>query len=52
MNDATFERRTYEGSEGQKGELFGLKNIFRYRPEGFVTQNVRVMRAPLLTSTA
>lgn len=29
-----------EGSPLEKGELFGLKNIFRYRPEGFVVQNV------------
>lgn len=43
LNDGTFERRTHEGVEGdagKKGELFGLKNIFRYCPEGFVAQNV------------
>lgn len=45
LNDGTFERRTHSGYEGakeldDKGELFGVHNIFRFQPEGFVKQNV------------
>ncbi|EKC97407.1 hypothetical protein A1Q2_08330 [Trichosporon asahii var. asahii CBS 8904] len=47
LNYGTFEARMYTGVEGsplEKGELFGLKNIFRYRPEGFVVQNLERVR--------
>lgn len=43
LNDGTFERRTHKGVDGssiEQGDLFGLKNIFRYRPEGFIAQDV------------
>lgn len=45
MNDGTFERRTHTGYEGaihkeDKGELFGVHNIFKFDPQGFVKGNV------------
>lgn len=47
MNQGTFERRTHAGYEGatamrDKGELFGVHNMFRYWPEGYVKGNVGV----------
>jgi len=45
-NDNTAERRYFTGVDGGKsvqeqGELFGIQNIFRFDPEGFVPKNVR-----------
>lgn len=45
MNQGTFERRTHAGYEGatdrrDKGELFGIHNLFRYWPQGYVKGNV------------
>jgi hypothetical protein len=45
LNDGTFERRTHKGFEGgqtksDKGDLFGVHNIFRYNADGFVKGNV------------
>lgn len=45
MNKGTFERRTHAGYEGatdmrDKGELFGVHNLFRYWPGGYVKDNV------------
>lgn len=47
MNQGTFERRTHAGFEGathirDKGELFGVHNLFQYRPSGYVKGNVGV----------
>ncbi|WOO76804.1 DNA excision repair protein ERCC-6-like 2 [Vanrija pseudolonga] len=49
MNDGTFERRTHTGYEGaqhkeDKGELFGVHNIFKFDPQGFVKGNLERIR--------
>ncbi|RPA80086.1 hypothetical protein BJ508DRAFT_377306 [Ascobolus immersus RN42] len=41
--NATIERRYFEGvmnDKDKKGELFGLKNIFTYRPDGVVLREI------------
>ncbi|CAK9784569.1 unnamed protein product [Cutaneotrichosporon oleaginosum] len=49
MNKGTFERRTHAGYEGatdmsDKGELFGVHNLFRYWPGGYVKNNLERVR--------
>ncbi|BEJ12218.1 hypothetical protein CspHIS471_0206780 [Cutaneotrichosporon sp. HIS471] len=49
MNQGTFERRTHAGYEGatdmrNQGELFGVHNLFRYWPGGYVTDNLNRIR--------
>ncbi len=55
MNKGTFERRTHAGFEGatrmrDKGELFGIHNLFRYWPGGYVKDNVRAVPPTGLTA--
>lgn len=45
LNQGTFEPRIHQGYDGARttedqGELFGTQNIFRFNPNGFVSQNV------------
>jgi hypothetical protein len=56
LNDGTFERRTHKGFEGatakaDKGELFGVHNIFRYDPAGYVKGNVSSFTSGSTTAT-
>ncbi|GMK54007.1 hypothetical protein CspeluHIS016_0105930 [Cutaneotrichosporon spelunceum] len=49
MNQGTFERRTHAGYEGatdmrDQGELFGVHNLFRYWPGGYVKDNLNRIR--------
>ncbi|WVF69031.1 hypothetical protein IAT40_003805 [Kwoniella sp. CBS 6097] len=49
LNDGTFERRIHQGYDGARttsdqGELFGVQNIFRFDPNGFVTDNLERVR--------
>ncbi|WWC62806.1 uncharacterized protein I303_105404 [Kwoniella dejecticola CBS 10117] len=49
LNDGTFESRIHQGFDGAKtakdqGELFGIQNIFRFDPKGFVSQNIERVR--------
>ncbi|BEJ04866.1 hypothetical protein CcaverHIS641_0206830 [Cutaneotrichosporon cavernicola] len=49
MNQGTFERRTHAGYEGatdmrNQGELFGVHNLFRYWPGGYVKDNLNRIR--------
>jgi hypothetical protein len=45
LNDGTFEARIHHGFDGAKtkkdqGELFGIHNLFKFNPAGFVPGNV------------
>jgi hypothetical protein len=45
LNDGTFESRIHQGFEGAKnkedqGELFGIHNLLKFDPDGFVSKNV------------
>ncbi|WWC88458.1 uncharacterized protein L201_003369 [Kwoniella dendrophila CBS 6074] len=49
LNDGTFESRIHQGfdgarSEEDQGELFGIQNIFRFDPRGFVSKNIERVR--------
>ncbi|WVR06533.1 hypothetical protein IAU60_003564 [Kwoniella sp. DSM 27419] len=49
LNDGTFERRIHQGFDGARtaedqGELFGIQNIFRFDPEGYVSRNLERIR--------
>ncbi|OCF57032.1 hypothetical protein L486_05889 [Kwoniella mangroviensis CBS 10435] len=49
LNDGTFESRIHQGFDGARtekdqGELFGIQNIFRFDPRGFVSRNIERVR--------
>ncbi|OCF35109.1 hypothetical protein I316_03149 [Kwoniella heveanensis BCC8398] len=49
LNDGTFERRIHQGYDGARtaadqAELFGVQNIFRFDPNGFVSNNLERVR--------
>ncbi|WRT67988.1 uncharacterized protein IL334_004963 [Kwoniella shivajii] len=49
LNDGTFESRMHQGFDGARteadqGELFGIQNIFRFDPKGFVSKNIERIR--------